>query len=501
MPLVSSLVAKLETPKIGTAYPIAKGYIITAYHVFPELENEKCIDFSKAKVIWQRNDEIKEGKEVPAGKEITGILYQSKKYDVVIAACETPAETTSVVWASSDVRKRWESIGFAKSGKDQNLKQRLKDPAKGGFYTSQDDDWIQQLESKGNASDVELWRGMSGAPVFIENTSYLAAVIIETPRKDKEGKPVHEDRLYSVSILYLLKNCESFNKAIQKIQLENKSSFFLKKTALHIEENSLMPLFKNQSLDMATNEELAHSLSLMSIKDFLRLIEKLQNTFDKPVELGQLVCTLLPHIFDEGKANEIRASVGQQCSCIAIPYASDVAVEMLMAKADSRPTNWVLTSINKLQARFKLPLLPEDAGEKELLKQAALDDAYQSYGGDTQRLVASHITHHLYQEEIGKKGNILEPEDEQEKKDFISDILEDRSEEDRESYYFILDLKSLGSQSEIHTFETALKQAYPHCVIVQCSTDREIRREENRSFNKLSQVLSPHLQNREPSHD
>lgn len=494
MPLVSSLVAKLETPKIGTTYPIAKGYIITAYHVFPELKNEKGVDFSKTKVIWQRNDEIKEGKEAPEGKEITDVLYQSKQYDVVIAACETPSETVSVVWASSDIHKRWESIGFAKSGQDQDLRQRFKDPAKGEFFTSQDDDWIQQLESKGNASNVELWRGMSGAPVFVDNTNYLAAIITETPRKSKKGEPVHEDRLYSTSIPYLLENCAKFKQVIQKIQLENKNSFFLKKAALHLEENSLMPLFKNQDLSMGTSEELAHSLSLMSIKSFLRLIAELQSTSDKSAALGQLVCVLLPHIFDERKANEIRASVGQHCSCIAIPYASDVAVEMLMAKVDNRPTDWILTSINKLQARFKLPLLPEDAGEKELLKQAALDDAYKSYGGDTQRLIASHITHHLYQEEIRKKGDVLEPEDEQERKDFISDILEDRSEEGSESYYFILDLQSLGSQSEIHTFETALKQAYPHCVIVQCTTDGKIRREENRSFNKLSQVLSPYLQ-------
>ncbi|NOQ65174.1 MAG: hypothetical protein GQ582_11745 [Methyloprofundus sp.] len=129
----------------------------------------------------------------------------------LVAKCDTPDHTNSVHFcAFASLAGNWTSLGYAKTGQDHNKKIRVKDPAGGSIFQSLDDDWILQLESKGNASKVTLWRGMSGAPIFLEETNTLVGIIVETPREDKQGNSVHEERLYAVSIPYLLKNCPEF---------------------------------------------------------------------------------------------------------------------------------------------------------------------------------------------------------------------------------------------------------------------------------------------------
>lgn len=220
MALSSGLVAKLETPatdgktSIGTAYPIAPGYIITAYHVFPDIT-----DFAKTRVLWQRNDDIRQGKDSAVEKSIDEVVYKSSDYDLVIAACETPEEVIAVQWCRefSELSGAWSSTGYAATGRDSQIKKRLKDPAGGTFATAQDDDWIQQLVSEASPSDVELWRGMSGAAVFLKDTDRLAAVIVETPRLDKTGEPVRDNLLYAVSLPYVFKHSPKFRAAIDKV--------------------------------------------------------------------------------------------------------------------------------------------------------------------------------------------------------------------------------------------------------------------------------------------
>lgn len=225
MPLSSSLVAKLETPtadgkrSIGTAYPIAPGYIITAYHVFPDIQ-----DFSKTRVIWERNDDIRKGVSNPVEESIDEIVYDSEEYDVVIAACKTPEGVIGVQWCRefTELVGSWSSTGYAATGKDAQIKKRLKDPADGTFSTAQDDDWVQQLVTDATSQEVELWRGMSGAAVFLKGTDRLAAVIIETPRLDKNGKPVKDNVLYAASLPYLFNDEENdeFRRAIERVQGE-----------------------------------------------------------------------------------------------------------------------------------------------------------------------------------------------------------------------------------------------------------------------------------------
>jgi len=429
MALRSSLVAKIETPveggvKVGTAYPIADGYIITAYHVFPDID-----DLTNTRVHWQRNDEAREG-EGPANEQgISGIRYKSEKYDVVIAECPTPRHTSNVRWCSFDsLEGEWESIGYAKSGQDHQKKVRLKDPAGGTFYTMQDDDWILQLESKGNASKVALWRGMSGAPVFQKNTDNLVAIITETPRRDKEGEPVHEDRLYAISIPYLLKECKEFG---EKTDFDDDISVFLKKSSKLVDKEGLAELFKaHEGACPSEPEELCRYLSRQPLPDLLGLIANLQqNHEEKKPELGELVCTLLPYLFDDGKAMEIREGIGNPGHPLAVvSYSSPVSVEMLMSKVDYRSAEISLITKKEFHAKYRLPLPPDSGDEHEALEKETTAGIYQDFAGDQQRLVAANITRRIYDEEVSSFALGSEP-DAQEKVDYVRDELAERAKE------------------------------------------------------------------------
>ncbi len=506
MALVSSLVAKLETPSskklIGTAYPIAKGYIITAFHVFP-CAGDGSVDISKTKVFWQRNDDAKNKLVHVEGKPVTGVIYASAKYDIVIAKCETPETACLVQYCLSFEQlngAKWESFGFSKAGKDEVLKTRLKDPAMGEFFPPSNDDWIQQLESKGNASKVESWRGMSGAPVFIEGGNQLAAIITETPRKDDAGEPVHEDRLYAVSIPYLTKKCEVFYEKIAQLQSISDISKLLMNSAERIQSKELLGLFKQDGKQLAkTPKELAEILSLFAIKDFLRFIAQLQKENpDKKADLGHLVCTLMPSLFDDQKADEIRTSLGQSCACIVVPYASDVAVEMLMAKVDYREASIQRFSRTEFVAKFKLPMPPESGGDNKSVGSAIRQDAYSAFGGEMSQLAAAGVTNHLYREEVVTSIVGDENPDEESKIGLSQDALADRFEDKEASYYFILDTKKMGfntSEGDLSTdmqqFVAELKRTYPHCAVIQCNS--ELMRQEASELRKLPNILAEHL--------
>ena len=499
MALLSSLVAKIETPidkgkKIGTAYPVSDGYIITAYHVFPDIEN-----FGNTKIYWYRNDDSKSGEILDEGISISEIVYKNKKYDIVIAKCRTPKHTNSVHWSSSDlVTGNWTSIGYAKSGKDPNNKIRLKNPAGGSIFQMLDDDWILQLESKGNASDVELWRGMSGAPVFIEGTNTLLAIIINTPPKyksdnsDDKNNPVHKNRLYAASIPYLLKNCSKFKQAIS---FKNDVAVFLENAATLVEQKGLIGLFNQHEKDIPDESlDMCRYLSHLTLPDFLRIIATLQKkNKTKKSALGQLVCTLLPHLFDDEKAIEIREGLGDiSCPLVAVPYSSPVSVEMLMAKADYRPAEIEKFTQDDFTAKYRLPLPPESGDEGKFNEGICLD-AYHSFAGEQQQLVVETITRTLFSREV-ERGVLADPSiHEQDKVDYVKDALRDRAIDQENSYYFIIDENAVGGKDQIEKFSSALKAIYPHCTVIHCVANKEVKRTELSEYRKLRTVLEPYL--------
>ena len=209
MSLNSDFVAKVVTLKdkgfiIGTAYAIREGVIITAYHVIPDIKN-----YPKTYLRWEGMDDK---------KSITDILYQSKKYDVLIAKCETPPNVPSIVISQNRPlsTESWTSFGYAKSAIDAIEKEREQETAGGTYFDTPKKSIIQQLASKADTTNNDFWKGMSGAPIFTVGTNHLTAIFIETSleyeTKDGDLVPIFDGRLRALSIAKLLEDDIGFSK-------------------------------------------------------------------------------------------------------------------------------------------------------------------------------------------------------------------------------------------------------------------------------------------------
>lgn len=203
MTLKAKLVAKVVTStgsrnfKIGTAYPIRKNVVITAFHVIPDINS-----FQATTIEWGE-------KESP----VISILYSDKDNDIVVLECETPEgiPVVDVCRYAPLSTEHWDSFGFPDAGIDHLLEVRKKTPAGGNYLVQSDESCEMHLEVGSDAAETQLWRGMSGAPVFTAGTNQLTGVICRVP--DNEN-PDFKNRIYATSISQLLKTDPLFQSAI-----------------------------------------------------------------------------------------------------------------------------------------------------------------------------------------------------------------------------------------------------------------------------------------------
>lgn len=489
MALVSSLVGRLETPveggkSIGTVYPVAEGYILTAYHVFPNIN-----DFSKSKVFWQRNDKARQGELLGEGMAVSELVYTNKDFDIVIAKCATPENLSSVIWHTGKISGEWESIGFAKSGQDQALKTRLKDPVNGSFLTEQDDDWIQHLEAKADATTVELWRGMSGAPVFIKDTDYLAAIIIETPRKywidEKNAIPVHKERLYALSIPYVHKNCVDFRAALLRIRCDVKEHQYYYSLAQPLLEKTEVFIQLQQACPEAQHntQQLFDYLVSLPVSDFLEKLVFCQQKGACTRALGELAEVVLPMFVDKTLVNKVRHQADAQI--IVVPYSRKSVIESLMARTDQLPMEFLgVSEDGEFIATHALPAAPECAEDDDLRVKSMGQHLSNKFGADIARL-AGHTRYLLKGAHI---GDIARPLTGEEAVQAAQDQLDYDREDGKRRYYLILTDADKDS-----SYYQSLKKLFPQCAIIIPQGDGQQLRQERREYRKINDIFSPYL--------
>ncbi|WGZ93134.1 MAG: serine protease [Candidatus Thiothrix putei] len=239
--LKSELVALVEVPTtirgeggqlkkaVGTVYPIRDGLVLTARHVLyhDSINAEQQRIFS-----WRRSDEDAPYHQVVVTQ--TDIVFEDENFDVAVVRCDTsklklPLSVLSDVFPKP--KESWTAMGYPRAGVEAT--QRKKTPAGGTCFTPDEDYYIQQLVSEGDADVGTLWKGMSGAPVFSCQTGKLLGVLIRTPnqydkvikyadgQKTTTVEAVFENRLVAVSIPYLLRagKCAGFLEAVSQQKL------------------------------------------------------------------------------------------------------------------------------------------------------------------------------------------------------------------------------------------------------------------------------------------
>lgn len=239
--LKSELVALVEVPTtirgedgqlkkaVGTAYPIRDGLVLTARHVL----YHDNINAEKERIFSWRLSDADEPYHTAVVTQ-TDIVFEDADFDVAVVRCDT-SKLTMPLSVLSDVfpkpKEPWTAMGYPRAGVEAT--QRKKTPAGGTCFMPDQDYYIQQLVSEGNADVGTLWKGMSGAPVFSCQTGKLLGVLIRTPnqydkvikyadgQKTTTVEAVFENRLVAASIPYLLRigKCEKFRQAVWQSQV------------------------------------------------------------------------------------------------------------------------------------------------------------------------------------------------------------------------------------------------------------------------------------------
>lgn len=179
--------------RIGTAYPVAPGVLMTAAHVVGD---------ATGNTIEARWWHLPDGERT--WKHCTKILWdgrtQSPSSDIVLLGCEFPTSVTGHWGQFAAVRPKdhaeWCSEGFPYVGvKDENAV-----PIKGTTHSMGDRSEHFHLAIDAATETEEGWTGASGSPVFVNDR--IIGVIVNSPRDYRA------ERFHAVPVFRLLENPE-----------------------------------------------------------------------------------------------------------------------------------------------------------------------------------------------------------------------------------------------------------------------------------------------------
>ncbi len=368
--LKSELVALVEVPttlkgedgqfkrSIGTAYPIRDGLVLTARHVL----YHNNINPEKRRILsWRRSDEV--APYHTAAVTQADITFENEDFDIAVVKCDTSRLAVPLSVLSDNFPKAhesWEAMGYPRAGVEDGL--RKKTPAGGAFFTPDQDYYIQQLESKGDAEESRLWKGMSGAPVFDCQSGKLSGILIRTPnnydkvveyadeRSETTVEAVFENRLVSVSIPYLLRpgKCDGFLDAVSQ---QNLAEIVLPSPILSAD-------FEQWLVDELAEE--LHALKSKTLVLHEQLIKELG--LNGKLEAGsedacsQIANTLLKEHEFENAVDALAAAASECLLENGRRYSAQLPLEQVRSAVESALGWLALRAIDESQLRTILPV-------------------------------------------------------------------------------------------------------------------------------------------------
>lgn len=494
--LKSSLVGRLETPEegekkvFGTVYAISEGLILTAHHVFPDIN-----DVTKSEVVWQRSDE-----SPTLVSPVTKIIFQSPKYDIVIAACRTPEHVKRVDFCGNssqltEVGKSvgWESIGFPKAGKVSSKKNRFKEPVEGTFAGSLDDCSRQALNSTVDINEADLWKGISGAPVFITGTNFLVGIILKTPENylnsENVEKPVFKNRLYALSFPYLnakypkifqeLK--DSIHQGSSLDEKEEQEGYFLLVEQILDQTKVFVELQRFCSNSSTSTRDIFDSLVSLSVEEFLERLEVCQKRGICKQTLGELAAKLLPMFVNTDVVERVRNLADTEV--VEVPYFTHPAIESLMARVDGSRTEFLnISGSSNFVASYELPNAPETGCDDDHRIKTMGQDLNAQFGQDLQ-CFSEHTRYLLRDSPLSAAKMSLSGEEET---NYAKSYLKRRRKKGKRSYYLTVSDDLIGT-----SYHQKLKQVYPHCFVLRMCKKNHLQELED--YETASTILAPYL--------
>ena len=301
----------------------------------------------------------------------------------------------------------------------------------------------------------------------------------------------------------------------QRIQAESAFSSSIKYLkSCHVKTRSALDAAIDSSLDTSGGQrgELSESpekiisyLVQLPIPSLLNVFDQAQsNTLGSSLgeatsclclkELSVLVQTLLPVLFQPEAVRNIRAGDYTYAAdgIIAIPCASEVTAEILMAGIDRRVTDFrhrLLESdeTNLRPGKFCLRLPPETgiSGADENIRDME-DDLARRMGLDIELdTLCSDIDKQFFKKFVDDNSA-----DAQERHLLVKDELEFIQETGEPGYYWIFEVEKAGSVQRWSELAQRLSARYPEILLL--SLNKQHFREERKFFRMLHRIVPRH---------
>ena len=460
--------------KVSTGYPIAKDRILTARHGLYD-ENDNLA--GKIEVRWYYQRE-KEGHNWQVAKIVDCAL--DKALDVELLKCTFPEHINPDIrfaFANPGKAFDWESEGFAAAGKRDD--RRKPTPVAGETYHAADGaEWLQLIEN-GKVEVPELWRGISGAPVFRKSSNELMGVVIECPDN------FDAIRLYATPLWKLADNIQFRNEIAKARELDlpqirrdlnaifNDSPKLLETlvTEFGCPENALI----DRLIAIPANELL---------KQCEQVILKLKRNKEKDaISKGKaLVNYLLPIVFDPHTIDLI--CIQSRSGICRVDVGSETVAEIVMAGRDGKAAEYLPTEKGKAPVGVYLldsPAASQGIGSGNWIKDfkrqiiesfASLDELIagqaQEFSDDEKLILAI---------------------------DKLKSLIEDKDEYGRSYYYVYRSPKEAVQADELNHAIEHLHQALNGVVVfIECGGFDVIRKERENINRPLTKILQTEVE-------
>jgi V8-like Glu-specific endopeptidase len=455
--------------KVSTGYSVAKDRILTARHGL-----YKDGSFAnKVEVRWHYQRD-KEGCNWQVVEIVDCGLDEG--LDVALLKCTFPGQIhPSICFAFNNPGEafNWESDGFAAAGKRNENRSPI--PLAGEAYHAADEaDWLH-LTEKGKAEAPELWRGISGAPVFRKNSNELMGVIVECPNN------FDAIRLYASPLWKLAGNTQFRNEIAKARELDLQQI----RRDLKLILNDSPKLKETLAAEFrCSKDDLINTLIYGQADELLKhceqAISKLkQNKEQAAISKGKaLVNYLLPIVFDP-HIIELICSQSRFGIC-RVEVGSNTVAEIVMAGKDGRATEYQPTEKDKDPVGVYL-----------------LDSPPANHGIGSDNWVTDFKRQII--EDFARLDELAVGQDQQlsphEKLALAVDELEYCVEDKRTYYYLYRAPKDAAESAELAKAIDKLHQAFNgHVVFIECGGFDVIRKERRNINRPLTKILQTEVE-------
>lgn len=463
-------IVKIELPLCNnksshfSGFIIADGLIVTCRHGFARTSDYQGKPIEIYSKEFDSSVEIKTSKNIQDLIKNETILFESKKYDIVLLKCNDAKGVFSPINLNkieSGEECKWQGGGYPYFNRDES-ETRGYDEFFGHVSSAVSDTSFLKLTVLKDVPKMEYWKEVSGSPVFINN-QLVGIVKKQSNFKNKKGDTEVINKEIQATYLKALwndENCAEFKKILQELQHKRKPFAYEELEKLYSNSNN-EDLRKSVSTYLKTAQIVDATLALdeLQIMEMCVQLKETKNTYK-----------LLSIAMKSQYENKDWIIESDEESYINVGFRGRERLEYAMANEDKRSPLFMIHKDGNLGAgRFSLESPPESG-----ITQKVYGDIAKEINAGKSVLITF----------VKRLSNTYNPDsiDDYDEMDIAGYELEDSDG----SYYWRVKV----TNNNITQIEEVFK-VFPSIKIINIIDDpkRKIEREEKKIFKNLPDFI------------